>query len=504
MPKHEPHEHRSCSCGCDDGLDRREFLTVAGAGTGVAAFSSLTSLTQDVAAEDGDAPTGKPKTPAKIKAVFLYPPSTTFTDDPEGWWSWPGNDYDAEGRQRMYVEAIRGMEEKLGVVVDVHEQSIGSVAEADRIAAELGDGQYDGILIVMFYNKSLGEADKLLAAAAELNMPAIFYIGLGVKHGSITRYRREGVYLIQSLDNLDAIEYGLRMIGAKKRMSQTLLLSITEAPEIREGVEKFFGMTVRVLPFELYAERFAAIPIDAEARALIEQFKSGASELRDVSQESLENAAKAHLAIKSLLTEHGADGLTMNCLRRGMLKPCMSFATLNGELIPAACENDFAAMYGQLLGQLLTGAAGFQHNPAFETERNHYYGSHCTCSPKLNGPDGKKLPHLLRRFAHTNEGSCAIQVFWTPGDPVTMLHYYAGEEPELDVYTGRVVASHQMPPAGGCTTNVEVKITDRTDACMVEGHHNVLFVGDHARRFRLFANLFGMKLKGSGYEGHAF
>ena len=34
---------------------------------------------------------------------------------------------------------------------------------------------------------------------------------------------------------------------------------------------------------------------------------------------------------------------------------------------------------------------------------------------------------MLRRFAHTNEGSCAIQVFWKADDPVTMVRYYGGE-----------------------------------------------------------------------------
>jgi len=184
-----------------------------------------------------------------------------------------------------------------------------------------------------------------------------------------------------------------------------------------------------------------------------------------------------------------------------MLKPCMSFAALNSELIPAACENDLAAAYTQLLGQSLTGRPGFQHNPAYETERNHYYASHCTCSPKLRGPVEAALPYLLRRFAHTNEGSCAVQVFWNPGEAVTMTRYYPGQEPALDVYAGRVAVSHPMPPAAGCTTNVEIQITDRDDALAVRGHHNVLFCGDYARRLRLFAQLYGMKLADTGYRG---
>ena len=56
-----------------------------------------------------------------------------------------------------------------------------------------------------------------------------------------------------------------------------------------------------------------------------------------------------------------------------------------------------------------------------------------------------------------------------------------------------------MPPAGGCTTNVEVDITDRPDACMVRGHHNLLFVGNLARKFRLFAQLHKIKLAETPY-----
>ena len=71
-----------------------------------------------------------------------------------------------------------------------------------------------------------------------------------------------------------------------------------------------------------------------------------------------------------------------------------------------------------------------------------------------------------------------------------------GAKPRLDVYAGRVVASHPMPPAAGCTTNVEVEITDRDDVLAVEGHHNLLFCGDYARHFRRFAQLYKIESTG--------
>jgi hypothetical protein len=480
-------------CGCDAGCDRREFLAAAGAAAGALTFTAAASATEPL----------KPakKQRAVVRAAFIYPPSTTFSESPDGWWSWPGNDFDAEGRQEKYMAALRTMEESLGMTIRADKQPVATKRDAERLIRELKADPPDGLLLVLFYNRSLQLADLLLQAAAEADLPTVFYIGLGVKHGSVAQYRRPGVYFIQSLDNMDAIEYGMRMIQARKRMRESLLLSITEAKERRAGIEKFFGITVRVIPFREYAAEFEKVTLGKEARDWIKRFTGGAQEIRRVSMKAQDNAARAHFAIRKLLADNAADGLTMNCLKRGMLKPCMSFASLNNTLIPAACENDLPAVYTQLLGQLLTGRPGFQHNPCFETERNHYYASHCTCATKLYGPTGTELPYLLRRFAHTNEGSCAIQVFWKPDDPVTMVRYHPGEEPALDVYAGQVVQSHPMPPAAGCTTNVEIAVTDRADACMVKGHHNLLFCGDFARKFRLFANLYKLRLAETNFLG---
>jgi L-fucose isomerase-like protein len=479
-------------------LNRRDFLAAAGLTCGVATLPWFGTAAAQTA------PPPRKKQGAIVRTVFLYPPSETFSSNPNGWWSWPGNEFDAERRQKEYMAALANMEKRLGMTLVAKNSSVANSADAQKVAQELEASRPDGLLLIMFYNNSLAQANLLVQAAEKLDIPVIFFIGLGVKHGAITPYRRPGIYFIQSLDNLDAIEYGARMINARKHMRQSLLLSITEADKPREGTESFLGIKVRVIPFAHYAERFHKVEITEAAQNLMRKLTRGATEVRGVTEESLRNAMRAHLALTGLLQDENADGLTMNCLRRGMLKPCISFSLLNGMLTPAACENDSPAVYTQLLGQLLVGRPGFQHNPCYETEKNHYYASHCTCPTKVYGPDGPELTYLLRRFAHTNEGSCAIQAFWKPGDPVTMMRYYPGEKPALDVYAGRVVVSHPMPPAGGCTTNVEVEITDRSDACLVKGHHNLLFCGDFARQFRLFAQLYKMRLADTGYQGPPF
>jgi len=275
---------RTYGCECDGDCDRRGFLGVSTAALGGLAFTSLRAAGAETAAFEN-----KPESPAAatIRVAFLYPPSKTFADNPDGWWSWPGNEFDAEGRQRQYTAALRDMEQRLGVQLAIDERPVADNTQAQALAAELEAQKPDGLLLVI-------------------------------------------------------------------------------------------------------------------------------------------------------------------------------------------------------------------HNICYETEGNGFYASHCTCATKLHGPDAPDAPYLLRRFAHSNEGSCAIQVFWNEGDPVTMVQYHPGKEPALDVYAGRVVKSHEMPPTAGCTTNVEVQITDLADNCQVGGGdwHNVLFCGDFARKFRLFAGLFKMKLLG--------
>ncbi len=131
---------------------------------------------------------------AKVRAVFLYPPSKTFADDPDGWWSWPGNQYDAEGRQKEYMAAFRDMEKKLGMAIAADDKPVADGSDAQRVATEIKTDKPDGLLIIMFYNQSLRHADLLLKVAEENDIPAVFYIGLGVKHGAVGHYRRPGVY----------------------------------------------------------------------------------------------------------------------------------------------------------------------------------------------------------------------------------------------------------------------------------------------------------------------
>jgi hypothetical protein len=158
-----------------------------------------------------------------IRTIFLYPPTESFAKDPNGWWSWPGTDFDAEGRQVKFMEELRGMGQRLEMSIRMDNSSLWTDEHIQTAIEEIKGQKPDGVLIVQFYNNSTPQADRLIQAAERLGIPVIYYVGLGVRHGVGERfrgYRRKGVRFIMSLDNFPAIEQALVMIKEGRPLGQ--------------------------------------------------------------------------------------------------------------------------------------------------------------------------------------------------------------------------------------------------------------------------------------------
>lgn len=464
------------------GMERRTFLRCAGA-AGCGLLMSPDAWVRALA-EEGETPR---KDPARVRCAFLYPPSETL----EGhWWSWPGNDFDAEGRQRQYTEALRGIERDLGMRILVGDAPLDSAESVTRFIDEVNRSRLDALLLIPFKASHFAQVDQIIRAT---DVPTIIFTCLGVKHGSIAKYFTRGCHVILSLDNLDALRCAMRMVATARWMEQARILSIAGTDERADTSVPHLGTTVRGLPIARFVEEVDATPIGGDVRALARAFKRNARRVCEPANPEIVTAARVHFALKRLVEAEGADAVTMDCLRRGKYMPCMSFMTLRDAGAAAGCENDIPATLTLMLVQRLFGRPGFQHNPGFETEANHYFASHCTCPSKLFGPDGPSSPYLLRNYAHTNDPTCAPQVLWRPGEAVTMARYVPGEAPAMLVYSGTVVKSYAMPPVGGCRTNVEITINELPRAADVKGHHNILFCGDYARELRTFCRIYGIE-----------
>jgi L-fucose isomerase-like protein len=171
----------------------------------------------------------------------------------------------------------------------------------------------------------------------------------------------------------------------------------------------------------------------------------------------------------------------------------MGFLSLRDEGIAMGCESDLDATLTMMLLQQLFDRPGFQHNPVANTEKNLYFGAHCTSASRLDGVGSPPEPYILRSHAEAGWG-CVPRVLLRKGQEVTIAKYLSGETPRMILYSGTLVDCPPIPPTGGCRTNFEATLNELDDVCDLQGHHLSLIYGNHARDLRTFCQLLGIEV----------
>ena len=471
---------------------------------GAAGFLSAAS-----AGEPGAAPQAVPKgdkEPARVLVAFLYPPADVVNagqmEDSwrvHNWFTWPGNQFEPEEQERKFTAKIRELAEALGIAVEFAPKAIYQEAKVKEFIAQAKSAGPDAVLIVNFWNTLSKWSYEM---AVESAPTAIVYHSVGSNHQLPPEYLRkaEGLYYVHSVENWDEIERGLRAVRARKMLAQSRLLRVSGRVQAAAQVrEPRLDVDVITVPAEEFNALFDAVaPDDAVVREAM-AFKQAAARVVDVADEYFVDAMRAHRAVGQIMQRYGADAITIECLMLKHRKPCVSFAINNGALIPCGCENHLDGTLTLMLGRWLLERAGFLHNPEFDTSDNLYFGAHCTCAWKLHGPEGPAQKFFVRPFFHQLPKTPALDVEWSPGQPVMLAKYLSGQD-TLACWTGKVISSPTSPPTGGCATRVLVEMEGVDDVCDVyQGPHPILFCGDRgdARRLKAFAKMYRLALVGN-------
>jgi len=466
-------------------VSRRGFLqTAAVAAAGAPLLQSAAAIASPAAIRE------RPQ--ALVRCVFLYPSTASLAE--AGYYSWPGSGFNAEGQQKDYTRRIEALGRRLGMHIAVEETPVSSEEQAAACIASIKQAPPDGLLLIPFAKSQWGNAARI---AVDSGCPSVVFAPLGVAlvdHISQLR-AKTGVYLVNSLEE-SGLESGLRAIRARRRMRDALLLNIVgkEAPE---QTLPFLGTTIRTIPHQRFYDTFKNTALDESVRKLAQNYRRHAKEIVEPTGDDILEAARAYHALRRLVDEEKADALMMDCLPglkrpHKHVPPCMGFMTLRDEGLPAGCQADLNPTLTLMLVQSLFDLPGFQQNASMDTERNLYFGAHCTCPSRMNGPDCAPEPYILRSHAEAGWG-CVPRVLFKEGQSVTMALYKSGEKPQMLVYTGSIVDCPKIPPAGGCRTNVTVAFDDIKDACDVKGMHQIIFYGNHGRALRAFCQLHGIE-----------
>ena len=365
---------RHCDHEQQHGMPRRDFVKIMGVSVAVHLSRPLASL--GAGSMSGAAATTRETT--TIRGAFLYPPTATLKK--QGYYSWPGSTFDAEGRQKQYTARIREMEKTLGIRIAMEESPLDAASEVDGFIARAKNEKPNGLLLIPF--KKSPHWEHVVRIVEETKIPTVILATLGVLQGSHVRQviDRPGVYMINSPDNLDAVESGLRMIRTGVRLRNAKIINI-DGQEVAETRVPFVGTTVRTIPHRRFYDLFAQAQADRQVKELARQFTEQAVKIVQPTNEDILQAAKTYFVLKKILAEEEGDALMMNCLPglrepRKHVPPCMGFMALMNEGVPMGCESDLDGTLTMLLLRELCGKPGFLHNSALDTEKNHYWGAH--------------------------------------------------------------------------------------------------------------------------------
>jgi len=124
----------------------------------------------------------------------------------------------------------------------------------------------------------------------------------------------------------------------------------------------------------------------------------------------IHNAALVYLAMRRLLKKHDTNMITANCGgglgTSGSLRgfPCLGFAQLLDDGGLGICEAHVDDTPPMLMARLLTGRPGFVSDPAIDTSQNRIVYSHCVGTTKVFGPGGEQNGFHIRT-SHARVGA---------------------------------------------------------------------------------------------------
>lgn len=251
------------------------------------------------------------------------------------------------------------------------------------------------------------------------------------------------------------------------------------------------SLGVKVVPVtmdEFYARVRATSAGDAESIA--ESWWSGASSTATLARLDVLDASKVVLALRRLLEEHDADGLSMACFAMiGELDTtsCLALSTLNDGIAGiGGCEGDLDAAATMLLLKAVGASTVWIGNPIIG-EGDSIHLVHCT-APRC--ACGKDLPYRLMRHHESGRGvSPEVEL---PANERVTLARIGDDVKRLAVHGG---VSSRTGKLRACHTQLRVTLDDPAGFLdHLLGTHQVLTFGDHCAALAHAGRFLGLDL----------
>lgn len=336
----------------------------------------------------------------------------------------------------------------------------------------------------------------------ERRNPMVFHQKMYAGHTwSINRLRKNNVILSMGSDLIDLIKK-IRVLYTFEKIKETNYILITNEKLILEKAEelkKKYGFKYVKVETDELLKYYEDIPY-SEAEQKATEFVNRSIGVIEPSFDEIVKAFKLYLAMKKLIYDKEAEGITIDCLSlfaKGALPvyPCIGFSILNSEGIPAACEGDVFSLLMMFIYKYLGDKPSFISDPVVDASKNTVVHAHCVAPIKFDG--SKEYPYIIRSHAEDNK-SVSLEVKYDDiGSVVTVANIL---DDCMVVSIGKVLGNPEINR--GCRTKIEISVKDAYS--MLEnwhagknvsafGLHRVLAVGNWYNELRNLSKLMGLK-----------
>ncbi|MFO7978050.1 MAG: hypothetical protein R6U64_05270 [Bacteroidales bacterium] len=212
-----------------------------------------------------------------------------------------------------------------------------------------------------------------------------------------------------------------------------------------------------------------------------------------VSRQSVVDSSRAYLAMRSIISSHRLDGITIRCfdlLPHGFTA-CMGMSLCADQGYVAACEGDLPAMFSLLLARELSGQPAWMANPSsVDLENNTITFAHCTLPASML--EGKKHSTLT---THMESGLSTAISGPLKMREVTIIRC-ASTFDSLQVSSGHIVNAHLQHP-DLCRTQAVIKLHSKVSDWLenVRGNHQIIIYGNLMPELEVFSRLAGMNIE---------
>jgi hypothetical protein len=259
-----------------------------------------------------------------------------------------------------------------------------------------------------------------------------------------------------STGNLTCARDALSLISTDdciQEMKDSKILAVRD--QNGKSVDDFFGIPMEYITFAEVNQAWENADKD-KSHEVAEKWRTGASEVIDVSNDTLLTSAAMYLGMKEVLKKHDANAITINCLGGfygGHIHayPCLGFHELNNEGLVGACECDVASTATMVMVTAMTqGRPGYISDPVIDTSKRQIIYAHCVASNKVFGPEGRTNPYSIMTHSEDHQGA-SIRSILPLGYMTTSLRVNQGRK-EILFHQAKTVEND--PDDRACRTKI--------------------------------------------------